>query len=109
MNHNVAPFTMNYMSVNQDRTLSSMRLTLEPIQGRHSELLFDVLQDTSIYTYIPTEPPTSKAALRARYEWLAQRQSPDGSEVWLNWAIRLRLYRYGAGHDPCRCRCAVGL
>ena len=72
-----------------DRTLPSSRLALEPIEGRHGELLFDVLQDASIYAYMPTEPPGSRSALRARYEWLAQRHSPDGLETWLNWAIRL--------------------
>ncbi len=32
---------------------------------------------------------TSHSALLARYEWLARRQSPQGDETWLNWAIRL--------------------
>ncbi|HLG17084.1 MAG TPA: GNAT family N-acetyltransferase [Blastocatellia bacterium] len=78
------------MDANRDCTLSSSRLVLEPIQARHSELLFEQLQDPSLYRYIPTEPPTSPSALRARYERLAKRQSPDGCETWLNWAIRLR-------------------
>jgi RimJ/RimL family protein N-acetyltransferase len=78
------------MSARLERTLTSSRLALEPIRPRHAELLFDVLQDASIYTYMPTEPPRSRDALRGWYERLARRRSPDGSETWLNWAIRLR-------------------
>lgn len=80
---------LNPMAESLDRVLSSSRLVLEPIQGRHSDLLFDLLQDASIYSYIPTEPPETKAALQVRYAWLAQRHSPEGDEIWLNWAIRL--------------------
>jgi RimJ/RimL family protein N-acetyltransferase len=77
------------MSTDRDRTLPSSRLALEPIREHHGERLFEVLQDPSIYTYVPTEPPASVAALRERYAFLARRQSPDGREAWLNWAIRL--------------------
>lgn len=77
------------MSVDAERTLSTARLALEPVLPRHADLLFDVLQDPSIYTFMPTEPPASAVALRTRYEMLAERQSPDGSEVWLNWAVRV--------------------
>ena len=77
------------MSESIERSLFSERLVLEPIGVRHAESLFDVLQDPTLYTFVPTEPPGSVAQLEARYAVLARRRSPDGLEVWLNWALRL--------------------
>jgi ribosomal-protein-alanine N-acetyltransferase len=77
------------MNPDRERTLFSQRLAFEPIQARHGKLLFELLQDASLYLYIPAEAPPSPAALRACYEQLAGRSSPDGREIWLNWAIRL--------------------
>jgi ribosomal-protein-alanine N-acetyltransferase len=78
------------MGPDTERTLISPRLALEPIEGRHAEALFGLLQDPSIYVYVPTEPPASVSALRERYEYLARRKSPDGREAWLNWAVRVQ-------------------
>jgi RimJ/RimL family protein N-acetyltransferase len=72
-----------------DRTLVSPRLHLEPLEARHADLLFDLLGDETIYTFVPGDPPASLDALRARYERLAVRRSPDAREIWLNWAVRL--------------------
>src|ERR1700730_6301834 len=63
------------------------RLRLEPLEARHADLLFECLQSASIYDFIPDKPPKSVEALRERYERLATRRSPDGMEVWLNWAV----------------------
>jgi [ribosomal protein S5]-alanine N-acetyltransferase len=73
----------------RERTLISSRLALEPIGPQHGEVLFDVLSDPSAYTFLPSDPPASPSALRERYAFLAHRQSPDGREVWLNWALRV--------------------
>lgn len=78
-------------------SLETPRLQLEPVLAEHALLLFEVLSDTSIYLYIPTEPPSSVAELAARFERLASRRSPDGLEVWLNWAVRLKATGYYAG------------
>ncbi|MBD2243259.1 GNAT family N-acetyltransferase [Nostoc sp. FACHB-888] len=67
--------------------LYSQRLCLEPLKPDHAELLFDGLQSASIYKYIEDIPPQSVQSLRERYMMLARRQSPDGTEVWLNWAV----------------------
>lgn len=69
--------------------LTTARLVLEPIEERHAEQLFELLQDPSIYAFIPTEPPRSPAALRERYALLMTRHSADRSEIWLNWALRV--------------------
>lgn len=64
------------------------RLELETLMPSHAEALFPGLGDRRLYTFIDDEAPVSIAALRARYERLAAQRSPDGLEVWLNWAVR---------------------
>jgi ribosomal-protein-alanine N-acetyltransferase len=80
-----------------EMTLETPRLFLEPVLRRHAPLLFEALSDESIYRYIPHDPPESVAYLAARFERLAARQSPDGREVWLNWAIGLKATNGYAG------------
>jgi [ribosomal protein S5]-alanine N-acetyltransferase len=63
------------------------RLRLEPLLPEHADAMFEGLRDRRLYAYTPDDPPASVDALRARYERLATRRSPDGSEDWLNWAI----------------------
>ncbi len=65
----------------------SQRLCLEPLKLDHAELLFDGLQSASIYDFIEDVPPQSVESLRDRYMVLERRQSPDGMEIWLNWAV----------------------
>ncbi|MDT4953429.1 MAG: [ribosomal protein S5]-alanine N-acetyltransferase [Acidobacteriota bacterium] len=66
------------------------RLILEPLRREHARHLFPALSDARIYTFIPQDPPSSLLALENRYQQLESRESPDGDEVWLNWAIRLK-------------------
>ena len=66
------------------------RLEIEPLVARHAAVLYEVLRDTRIYEFMPTDPPASVEALEARYRMLEGRSSPDGSEAWLNWAVRWR-------------------
>jgi [ribosomal protein S5]-alanine N-acetyltransferase len=67
---------------------TSERIKLEPFTAGHAAELFPALIHPRIYTYIPDLPPTSVAALAERYRRLESRSSPDGSQQWLNWAIR---------------------
>ena len=73
--------------VQGDAVLETARLRLEPLTPHHAPQLFRVLSDRRIYTYIPEEPPPDRAALTRRYQRLATRRSPEGDELWLNWAI----------------------
>lgn len=70
--------------------LTTPRLVLEPLEAAHAAALFEPLQDARLYRWIPQEPPTSPEALAARYARLSGRRSPDGRQIWLNWAARLR-------------------
>ncbi len=61
---------------------------LEPLQQRHAALLFDLLSDAAIYTFIPQEPPKTVEALAERYGKLAVGHSAEGNDIWLNFALR---------------------
>ncbi len=64
------------------------RVLLEPMVPAHADALFEAMQDPRLYAFIPREPPPSRPALRERFRRWAARQSPDGSEAWLNYAVR---------------------
>lgn len=65
----------------------SPHITLEPQIVAHAPMLFRALSDSRIYEYIDDECPTSLSAFERRIELLESRESPDGTEGWLNWAI----------------------
>jgi [ribosomal protein S5]-alanine N-acetyltransferase len=67
--------------------IHTARLLLEPITEGHAESMFRVLDDPSLYRYMPSEIPTSLARLRKRYGLLSSGVSPDGSQLWLNWVV----------------------
>lgn len=81
-----------------EAVLHTPRLMLEPLAERHAEELFQPLQDPRLYTYVPQDPPESLPVLRERFALLAQRRSPEGDELWLNWLMR------GAADGRCRGR-----
>jgi [ribosomal protein S5]-alanine N-acetyltransferase len=62
--------------------------TLEPQLAAHAQEMFAVLSDSAIYEF-ENQPPQSLAWLQARFAKLESRRSPDGSQRWLNWVIRL--------------------
>jgi len=69
--------------------LQTERLRLEPLVEDHAVEMFDALGDPQIYSFIPEKPPLSIAALRQRYRMLQRGTSADGSQLWLNWVIRI--------------------
>lgn len=70
------------------RRLESARLVLEPLVAGHAAEMFETLSDPAIYEY-ENSPPESLAWLRGQYGRLESRRSPDGTEYWLNWIVRL--------------------
>lgn len=77
--------------------LETARITLEPLTAAHAAELFPLLVNPEIYRFMPGDPPVSIAALAGRYRRLESRRSPDGSQQWLNWAIRRRDDRQCVG------------
>jgi RimJ/RimL family protein N-acetyltransferase len=76
--------------IDPELPLETARLRLEPLVVGHAAALFEALQAPDLYTYNPQDPPSSPEILTARYATLSSRRSPDGREVWLNWALRQR-------------------
>lgn len=70
------------------RALETPRLALEPQTADHAEEMYAVLADPAIYEF-ENQPPASVDALRERYGKLESGRSPDGSELWLNWIVRM--------------------
>ncbi|MEJ6023362.1 GNAT family N-acetyltransferase [Ramlibacter sp. PS4R-6] len=70
------------------RVVTERGFTLEPQFAAHAPAMFELLSDAAIYEF-ENEPPASVAALRQRFKRLESRRSPDGSQQWLNWVIRL--------------------
>jgi len=70
------------------KLLVTDRCTLEPQVEAHAAEMFLVLSDPAIYAF-ENEPPPSLQWLQARLRRLEARQSPDGSQRWLNWVLRL--------------------
>ena len=67
----------------------SSRLMMQLIRKEHASKALDVLQHKDLYTYIPQGPPTLEY-LTKRYTALECRDSPDGTEYWLNWVVMQR-------------------
>lgn len=70
------------------RLLVAARCTLEPLVAAHAGEMFDVLRDPAIYEF-ENQPPPSVEWLAHRYELLESRGPADGTELWLNWVVRL--------------------
>lgn len=70
------------------RVLENGIVRLEPQVAGHAEQMFEVLGDPAIYAH-ENEPPPSVEWLRTRFRALESRLSPDGTERWLNWVVRL--------------------
>lgn len=67
--------------------LKTTRLVLEPITELHAEELWKFFSDTELHHFVPFEPPTLAQQIERCVRW-AKRRSPDGKELWLNWAAR---------------------
>ena len=79
-----------------DRGWSTERLDLEPVTVHHAAKLAPLLNDAALHEFTGGAP-LGPAALAARYALLAARRSPDGSQLWGNWVIRVRGTGAAAG------------
>ncbi len=70
--------------------IQSARLDLVPITEADAEEMFEMLLDPHLGAFTGDEPPASVEALRASYAGLASRRSPDGTQLWLNWVMRIK-------------------
>lgn len=68
--------------------ITCSRLTLTPLRAADADAMAGVLGDPAMYEFTGGQPPTP-ADLRRRYELLERGTSPDHTEGWLNWIVRL--------------------
>lgn len=66
--------------------ISTARLRLEPQTAAHADVMFQVLADPRVHTFLPSDPPT-RDILVERFARLESRRSPDAAELWLNWVV----------------------
>lgn len=78
---------LDLISNDNNLIIETDRLVLEPIVESHAEKMLPMFLDESLYNFIPQNPPTLDQ-LQKRYRAWSKRTSPDGSEIWLNWAAR---------------------
>jgi RimJ/RimL family protein N-acetyltransferase len=78
--------------------LQTSRLDLVPINREHAIGMFNVLNDPALYEFTGGSPPLDVEALARQYENWETRISPDGSELWFNWVVRLRTSGEPIGH-----------
>ena len=70
-----------------ERALSTPRLVLEPLLPSHARQLFPHLHDDRLYRY-HTGRPANVEELEQRFQKWVTRKSPDGTQTWLNYAVR---------------------
>lgn len=78
---------MSFRNDFEQPELRTNRLILESITEVHAEELCEFFSDQELHHFVPSEPPTLEQQSE-RCAWWAKRCSPDGTELWLNWAAR---------------------
>ncbi|MEV6569182.1 GNAT family N-acetyltransferase [Streptomyces kronopolitis] len=76
-------------------TIETGRLDLVPLAVAHADEMAEVLSDPALHVFIGGAPH-SAPALRSRYARLVA-GSPDPSQTWWNWVIRIRAEQCLAG------------
>jgi len=75
--------------IDPERGWSTERLEFEPLTESHAAGLASGLDDPALHEFIGGTPLT-EPALAKRFARLQSRRSPDGGQVWANWALRAR-------------------
>ncbi len=68
--------------------ITTARLVLDPLRTSDADEMVAVLADARLYEFTGGSAPTL-AELRAQYRRWARVRSPDGTQEWLNWVVRL--------------------
>jgi ribosomal-protein-alanine N-acetyltransferase len=79
------------------KALETERLILQPITVHHTRELVELFSDPKLHEFVPFEVPTFEEQEQRCARW-SRGRSPDGSEIWLNWAARDRMSGKLMGH-----------
>ncbi len=82
---------------NLENCLETDRLFLEPICEGHASEMFELFADQELHHFVPFEPPSLEEQQKRCARW-AIGHSPDGSEIYLNWAARDKQSSKVIGH-----------
>lgn len=77
--------------------LKTDRLILEPITVSHAKELWLFFSDPELHHFVPFELPTLETQTERCARW-EKRISPDGTELWLNWAARDKVSGHIVAH-----------
>lgn len=88
---------LKLVSKDSNLVIETSRLVLEPITTDHAEKMHGLLEDEKLYTYIP-QNPTSIESLKTTYLLWQYRKPLKGTEIWLNWAARIKNSNTYIGH-----------
>ena len=72
---------------NLTTSLQTDRLFLESIGEGHASELYELFSDPELHRFVPFEVPSLEEQKKRCARW-AIGHSPDGSEIYLNWAAR---------------------
>ena len=78
------------LPVDDEMRISTVRLDLLPLTPQDADDLFPVLKDPDLARFTGETPPADVEVVRAGFAKWETRRSPDGAELWLNWAVRRR-------------------
>jgi RimJ/RimL family protein N-acetyltransferase len=78
------------MSALEISPLGTGRLELLPIKREHAAHMFPMMNEPALYEFTGGSPPVDVESLARLYESWERRTSPDGTEHWFNWVLRLR-------------------
>jgi ribosomal-protein-alanine N-acetyltransferase len=79
------PVTMADM----ERMLITKRLRMEPIVPAHAARIFELLRDERLYRFHGGRPATVEQ-LEQRFRAWVSRTSPGRTQMWLNYALRMK-------------------
>jgi RimJ/RimL family protein N-acetyltransferase len=74
--------------LHEEQLIQLARLNLEPLAVSHAKEMHPVLSDVRLHKFTGGDPPASEASLAQTYSIRVKQLSPDGKQLWLNWAVR---------------------
>jgi hypothetical protein len=77
--------------------IETPRMLLEPITQNHAQEIYELFKDPLLHVFVPLDPPTLEQQVQRCARW-EKRRSPDGTEIWLNWAAREKKSKRIIGH-----------
>jgi RimJ/RimL family protein N-acetyltransferase len=78
------------LPTDDDLRIATERLDLVPLTADDANDLFPLMNDPALGRFTDESPPADVDEVRRRFAGWEGRRSPDGSELWLNWAVRRR-------------------